>query len=164
MHLRPSKDENFLELAYVVAKRSSCARSSHGCILVDSKDRIIATGYNGPARGMPNCTERTPCGGAFLKSGEGLDKCVAIHAEQNALLQCSDPDKVAVAYITATPCVHCIKMLMNTSCKRIVYGAEYPHTVEAMRLWPWHWAQIDLQLKASEYDVSISKNGPENTP
>lgn len=104
-----------------------------GCVLTNNKGHVIATGYNGVAMGMPHCIDE-PCEGARFKSGEGLDKCEAIHAEQNALLQCKNVWEIETAYITHSPCVHCVKMLMNTSCRRIIFVQEYPHP-EAQRLW-----------------------------
>lgn len=67
------------------------------------------------------------CSGAEAPSGQSLDSCQAIHAEQNALLQCRDVYAIDTAYVTASPCVTCCKLLLNTSCKRIVFKEEYPH-------------------------------------
>jgi dCMP deaminase len=91
--LRKSKIDYYLTLAKNVAERSTCSRRKFGAILVKN-DSIIATGYNGSARGTLNCGEDVPC----LKdiSGElplvSYDTCPAVHAEQNAILQ-SDPDR-----------------------------------------------------------------------
>jgi dCMP deaminase len=66
------------------------------------------------------------CEGAKYDSGEGLGKCQAIHAEQNALLQCPDIMKIHTCYTTSSPCnEQCIKLLLNTSCQRIVFLEEY---------------------------------------
>lgn len=60
--------------------------------------------------------------------------CEATHAEQNALLQCHDTDRIAVCYTTTSPCIQCVKLLANTNCRRIVFLDEYPHE-HAKRLW-----------------------------
>ena len=65
------------------------------------------------------------CGGAKFKSGEGLDVCQAIHAEQNALLQCKDVYDIETIYCTVSPCIHCVKLLLNTSVKNIIFGEKY---------------------------------------
>jgi hypothetical protein len=66
------------------------------------------------------------CEGAKYNSGEGLGKCQAIHAEQNALLQCPDIMKIHTCYVTTSPCnEQCIKLLLNTPCQRIVFLEEY---------------------------------------
>jgi dCMP deaminase len=95
-------------------------------VLVDENKHIMATGYNGVPAGMDHCLD-TPCGGHFSASGQGLDKCHAIHAEQNALMQCSDIHRIHSIYVTTFPCIHCAKMIMNTSVKYLYYGEEYEH-------------------------------------
>jgi len=77
---------------------------------------------------------KNACFGAKSASGTNLDSCEAIHAEQNALLQCRDVHEIDTVYCTDSPCITCIKLLMNTSCKKIVYLREYPHA-QAKKLW-----------------------------
>ena len=146
--MRPSKDEYFIKMAKLVSERATCLRRRVGCVLVNARGHVIATGYNGVATGLPHCNhqehidmyrpgEMEPyqipaifphaCSGATLPSGTGLDSCEAIHGEQNALLQCKDVFEIDTAYVTAKPCVSCMKLFMNTSCKRIVYLEDYPH-------------------------------------
>ena len=74
------------------------------------------------------------CPGAASPSGTNLDGCEAIHAEQNALLQCRDIHSIATCFVTASPCMTCAKLLLNTSCKTIMFIQEYPHP-EARDLW-----------------------------
>lgn len=69
------------------------------------------------------------CPGAAAPSGTNLDSCQAIHAEQNALLQCRDVYSIHTAYVTTSPCVTCCKLLLNTGCQRIVFVEEYSHGV-----------------------------------
>jgi len=131
--MRPDIDSYFMSMAILVSSRASCSRRKVGCILVNSRNHVLATGYNGPASGQPNCYVH-PCAGAGLPSGEGLHLCEAIHAEQNALLQCRDAWTISTAYVTASPCTTCLKLLLNTTCERIVFLEEYPHP-EAKELW-----------------------------
>jgi dCMP deaminase len=121
---RPSHDEYFLRMAILCSTRSTCIRNNVGCILVDKRKYVLATGYNGVAVGQPHCIDY-PCNGAKLKSGEGLDKCLAIHAEQNALLQCRYTDHITAAYITHSPCIHCAKLFSNTKIQKIIYHKLY---------------------------------------
>lgn len=129
-HRRPSsrlvKDEYFLRMAELVAQRGTCARRAVGCVLIDRYNHVLATGYNGVATGRPHCIDHH-CPGASQPSGEGLHLCEAIHAEQNALIQCKDTMNIATVYCTASPCITCVRMLMNTGCKRIVFREQYPH-------------------------------------
>lgn len=120
-------------MALLAATRATCPRRRVGCVLINERGHILSTGYNGVAAGSPHCTEHN-CPGACYPSGQGLDKCEALHAEQNALLQCRDVYTIDTAYVTASPCVTCVKLLMNTSCKKIVFYDEYPQP-DAKKLW-----------------------------
>ena len=83
---RISKDEYYLSIADDVLKRSTCLRRNYGVVIVKN-DEIIATGYNGAARGEPNCCDTGTCARQALgvSSGERYELCVAIHAEDNAI-------------------------------------------------------------------------------
>lgn len=129
---RISSNEYFMKMAWVASERATCSRRRVGCVLTNSRKHIIATGYNGVAAGLPHCLDH-PCAGAACASGTGLDLCEAIHAEANALLQCKDVYDIHVAYVTTSPCTHCVKLLLNTSCLHIVFDQIYPHsTAEAL--------------------------------
>lgn len=123
---RPSVDEYFLDMAANVARRSTCARRAVGCVLVNRYNHVLSTGHNGVYRGGTHCTD-VPCPGAGLPSGQGLHLCEAIHAEENALIQCRDIMEVHTAYCTASPCLHCVRRLVGTSLQRIVFSERYPH-------------------------------------
>jgi dCMP deaminase len=153
--MRPSRDQWGLQLAQVTAQRATCCRRQVGCVLVNERGHVLATGYNGRAAGLPHCNEVVTsvdlagaqwkpediivtyphaCAGATAPSGTNLDGCEAIHAEQNALLQCRDVHQIHTAYVTASPCITCVKLLLNTSVERVVFATEYSH-VEARGLW-----------------------------
>lgn len=131
--MRPSRDVIMMAKCFVASQRGTCCRRKVGSVLVNARGHILATGYNGPASGRPHCTDH-PCPGANLPSGQGLDLCQALHAEQNALLQCSNVYDIETVYVTASPCVTCTKLLLNTSAQRIVFREEYPHP-DARILW-----------------------------
>lgn len=128
-HKRPSWEEYFLEVAKLVAKRSTCLRRSVGAVLVKDK-RILATGYNGAPSGLRHCVE-IGCMRQKLKipSGERHELCRALHAEQNALIQASlygISVKGSTIYATCQPCVICAKMLINAGIREIVISGDYP--------------------------------------
>ena len=138
---RPSRDAWAMEMAKLTATRSTCLRRQVGCVLLNARGHVLATGYNGVAAGLPHCNELGhdvtfphACSGASAPSGTNLDGCQAIHAEQNALLQCRDVYSIDTCYVTASPCMTCTKLLLNTSCQRIVFLEEYPHAA-AKDLW-----------------------------
>lgn len=159
---RLSRDEWGMAMASVTSKRSTCCRRNVGCVLVDRDGHVIATGNNGVASGQPHCNEMgvkttgrkfmgqqqqlvaldptdpksypNACEGAFSPSGTNLDGCLAIHAEQNALMQCRDVREIHTCYVSASPCITCIKLLLNTGCQRIVFAEPYPHN-QSQALW-----------------------------
>ena len=117
-------DDYFLNIAKLVGKRSTCRRRQVGCVLVDSQNHIVSTGYNGVIKGATHCLD-VPCQGAQAPSGTDLDECFAVHAEMNALLQLRSND-VLTAYLTTTPCFPCAKVIGNSTVKRIVSLEWYP--------------------------------------
>lgn len=117
MKARLSKDEYFMLIAQAVSQRSTCLDKQVGCVLVDSSGIILATGYNGAPRGMFHCRTCT----VYEYRDKSL--CPAAHAEQNALLQ-ADPSRVYACYSTLEPCIVCTRMLMNTECRKVIYGKE----------------------------------------
>ena len=134
MRDRPSIDEYFLTMSLLVSSRGSCLRRRTGCVLVDRNNFILATGYNGRPSGVINCFDKA-CSGVNSPSGQNLEGCEAVHAEANAILQCKDTQVIVTAYCTNSPCVHCIGLLMNTSCQRIIFLNEYAHDEESKRRW-----------------------------
>ncbi|NLA58707.1 MAG: cytidine deaminase [Firmicutes bacterium] len=126
---RPSWDQYFMEIAHLVAKRSTCRRRQVGAVLVRNK-RILATGYNGAPSGLPHCLEvgclREQLG---IPSGQHQEICRGIHAEQNAIIQAAlhgVSTEGATLYCTDQPCSQCTKMLINAGVKEIIYVNDYP--------------------------------------
>lgn len=122
---RPTWDETWLEVAETVAHRSSCTRAKVGAVIVDLNQRVVATGYNGPAAPHPADTD-LPCTYWCKRSeenhpqtrGYGFD-CPAIHAEANALLY-KDRVENATLYVTHTPCPDCAKLVSNAGIVEVV--------------------------------------------
>jgi dCMP deaminase len=107
----------------MAATRSSCLKRKVGAVLIRD-NRIIATGYNGPASGLPHCAS---CGRDV--SGQDLHACHAIHAEENALLQCAlyGPSTIgAELYCTVQPCYHCAKLIIQAKIAEVWFIDSYP--------------------------------------
>ncbi|MFP4225592.1 MAG: deoxycytidylate deaminase [Desulfobacterales bacterium] len=125
---RPAWNDYFMEIAALVAKRSTCLRRAVGAILVKDK-RILATGYNGAPSGITHCAE-VGCMRETMQiaSGERHELCRGIHAEQNAIIQAAYhgvPIAGASLYCTNLPCSICTKMLINAGIKKIYYRSGY---------------------------------------
>jgi dCMP deaminase len=145
MEQRPSYDEYFMEMAHVVAKRSTCLRRKVGAILVKEK-HILSTGYNGAPKGFKHCAE-TGClrEDQNIPSGERHELCRGLHAEQNAIIQAAvfgTSIKGSILYCTNTPCVVCVKMLINAGVIEIIYSGEYPDDLAKRML-----AESNLKIK-----------------
>lgn len=127
---RPSWDEYFVEIAKLTSTRSTCLRRQVGAVIV--KDRhIMATGYNGAPRGITHCEDRGGCLREKMKipSGERHELCIALHAEQNAIIQAATLGQSiegSTIYVTHQPCIICAKMIINAGIKRIVVAEGYP--------------------------------------
>lgn len=148
MATRPNKKHTFLRMARLLSEQGTCARRNVGVIMTDHNHKIVASGYNGNAKGLPHCIDRH-CAGACHKSGLALDLCEAIHAEQNALMQCSDINRIYSVYCTTAPCTHCLKMLLNTNALNIYFIDSYSNMHEAENMWVQslrgrHWEQVQI--------------------
>ncbi len=117
---RPDWDSYFMEIAAVVASRSTCDRAKVGAVIVRDK-RILTTGFNGSPSGQPHCDEV----GHLMIGGH----CArTIHAELNAIIQGALHGislRDATAYVTHFPCLGCAKALANVGLARLVYGQPY---------------------------------------
>lgn len=125
---RPSWETYFMDIASLVAKRSTCLRRAVGAVIVKDK-RILSTGYNGAPTGIKHCLD-IGCLREELNvvSGERHELCRGIHAEQNAIIQAAFHGvsiKDATLFCTNLPCSICAKMIINAGIKNIYYRSGY---------------------------------------
>ncbi len=123
MQSRLNRHLYFIEMLKLVAERSTCIRRKVGAIITDNDGHILSTGYNGVPRGFDHCID-TPCNGANDLRGFTVN-CLAVHAEQNALLQCSSIRDATILYSSCTPCFVCAKMIANTKISSVFCLEEY---------------------------------------
>jgi len=112
--MRPTRDQYFLSLAYGAAERSTCQRRRVGAVLVDSRGRILSTGYNGSPGGYAHCQDlgcdtQQPCQWS-------------VHAEINALLFAENREPDKTIYVTTAPCRTCALAIANAGVSRVVIG------------------------------------------
>lgn len=115
-----------IELARAVALRADCSRRQVGAVLMRPDHTIVATGYNGAASGEVGCLAggcpRARSGvapGSSYDTGAGA--CIALHAEQNALLRASwDEMAGATLFVTDKPCDGCFRMITGTPIIRVI--------------------------------------------
>jgi dCMP deaminase len=142
---RPTWDQYFMTITRQVAERSTCPRAKVGAVIVRDRN-ILATGYNGAPAGVPHCTE---VGCIIYESraptGEIESNCYrSIHAEINAITQAAK-NGAAIAgadiYVTHSPCIQCMKVLVNTGVRTVFY--ERPYKIETLA-WLLETAKINL--------------------
>ena len=125
-------DKRFIDMTELVGSWTSCFQDNRqvGAIIVRDR-RIVTTGYNGAPAGVKSCREKGYCMRRQLgiPSGTQLERCWAIHAEQNALIQAA---KLGISvegctiYVTHRPCSICARLIVNAGIKRVVYKHYYP--------------------------------------
>lgn len=150
---RPSWDDYFMEIARLVATRSTCLRRQVGAVIVREK-RILATGYNGAPQGLSHCLDIGCMREQMnIPHGERHELCRGIHAEQNAIIQAAtsgaDIDG-AVLYSTHFPCSLCMKMIINSGIKTIFYMEGYPDDLSKSLCIEAKLKTIQLQLNANK--------------
>jgi len=110
-------DQRYLEMAHIWAQNSYCQRRQVGALVVKN-GMIISDGYNGTPSGFENvCEDET-----------GITKPYVLHAEANAitkLARSNNNSEGATIYITASPCIECAKLIIQSGIKRVVYGEKY---------------------------------------
>ena len=110
-------DQRYLEMASVWAKNSYCKRRQVGALIVKDK-MIISDGYNGTPSGFENICE----------DEDGVTKPYVLHAEANAITKVAksgNSSEGATLYVTASPCLECSKLIIQSGIKRVVYRDEY---------------------------------------
>jgi dCMP deaminase len=122
---RPPLYEVYMRMAEELAKRSTCLRLQVGTVLTDGElENVVAIGYNGNARGFANrCDSSTP------------GKCGCIHSEMNALVKAPGRLHDKVAFVTASPCVMCAKLMIQAGVTHFFYRDQYrdPEGIHVLR-------------------------------
>jgi dCMP deaminase len=116
--------EVYMRMAEELAKRSTCARLQVGTVVTDARlENVLAIGYNGNARGLPNHCDSTVPG-----------QCGCIHSEVNALIKAPGSMKDKVVFVTNSPCVMCAKLIINSGVTHVFYRKAYrdPSGIEVL--------------------------------
>ena len=132
---RITKTDYYLGIAAAVTKRSTCLRRQYGAVVVKN-DEIVATGYNGSPRGEENCCDVGICWREAhgIPHGEQYEKCVAVHAECNAIISASRNELLgATLYLfgfengealsAPEPCLICSRLIKNAGIRNVITPA-----------------------------------------
>ncbi|NTU97130.1 MAG: dCMP deaminase family protein [Chlorobiaceae bacterium] len=148
--------EYFMSVAHLISRRATCTRGHIGAVIVRDNN-ILSTGYNGAPAGLPHCND-TNCRIYRSTHPDGTveENCVnTIHAEINAIAQAAKHGvsiRDADIYITASPCIHCLKVLINVGIRTIYYDKPYKieHIDELLRLSGVRLVQVNVAEKEKE--------------
>ena len=118
--VRPDFETIYMQLAFLLAQRSTCKRLQVGTVITSQDYRkVLAVGYNGNASGLPNICDRSEPG-----------NCGCLHSEENAVINCDSPrDLKKIVFVTHHPCVYCAKRLINLgNVTKVYYKNIYRNT------------------------------------
>ena len=110
-------DKRYLRMARIWAENSYCTRRKVGALIVKDK-MIISDGYNGTPSGFENVCELD----------NGTTKPYVLHAEANAITKIAksgNNSNGATLYVTASPCLECSKLIIQSGIRRVVYSENY---------------------------------------
>ena len=171
MSERPAKDDYYLNIAQVVAQRSTCLKVLIGAIIV-KEDQIIAAGYNGAPRHTRSSLDHGFCLRRRLQipSGTQYELCRSVHAEQNAIINAAragvsllggdmfiyGADRESGQSVFAFPCFICKKMIINAGLRGVlVSAADAPDAGRTRRFqvedWAREWREQDILEDSVRY-------------
>ncbi len=127
---RPERGEYLMSMAVDQAARCNCRKTPVGAV-ISRDDRVVSTGYNGTIAGFTDCIRGgcPRCMDPNVVSGTELDRCICVHAEQNALLAAARfgiQVESAVCWVTNEPCLDCTKQLIQADLAEVYYWKTYP--------------------------------------
>ncbi len=100
--------EVYMRMAEELAKRSTCVRLQVGTVVTDQRlENVLAIGYNGNG---------------------------CIHSEMNALVKAPGSVRDKVLFVSASPCVMCAKLIINSGVTHVFYRKAYrdPSGIEVL--------------------------------
>lgn len=132
-------NQYFMSLARQASMRSKCLSRRFGAVIVKNKC-VVSMGYNGPARRTSHCRERTyglppnvgeerrsecPRKLGGFKSGQGIEFCVAGHAERNAIAQAAmngiSTNGADLYTYSPLPCKECAISIINAGIRKVYH-------------------------------------------
>jgi len=140
------KDVQFLELCIRGSNIfSTCSKRKYMAILTDDDYMVLGMGYNGGPKnythcedgGCPRLTEGSP-------NGSNYDNCIAVHAEQNALLHSDHSSRPTRLYVNGPPCFTCAKLIVNSTVKKVFYIRDESYS---------DWSNVAEFMKKNNIDI-----------
>lgn len=138
--MRIDKDNYYLNIAKAVAARSTCLRRQYGAVIICRREIICDRATMARPGGEANCCDvgkcycrehSTPIDEHAARHGDQYGTCVAVHAEQNAIISAPRRSmRGATLYLACldetidpAPCNICDRMIKNAGITRVVTRA-----------------------------------------
>lgn len=115
--MKPTWDEYFMDMAFLVSQRSIDESTKCGCVVVAEDHAVLSIGYNSPPR---DCIDED------IPQTRPEKYKYFVHAEENAICNAAKRGialKGSIFYITGTPCSGCFRMIVNTEASKIIHAS-----------------------------------------
>lgn len=106
----------FLRIADAVSEQSTCLDKNVGCVIVSQDNQIISCGYNGAPSKIVDCKTQNQCQKTWN------NRCLATHAEINALIKADERAKGGKIFVSLEPCYECAKAIINAGIKEVWFS------------------------------------------
>lgn len=139
--MRDSIDVYFLQMAELVASRSTCLHRHQGVVLVKDK-RVISTGYNGSPPGLQHCSDIQDC----AKTHNGTCRAEGLHGESNAIAAAAKLGictNGTIVYSVFSPCAACCNLMASAGVLKVVYKDLYENYTNG----PFHLSTLGIEHK-----------------
>lgn len=137
-------EEYFMGIALLSAKRSKDPNTQVGACVINEKNIILSTGYNGMPKGCSDDELPWDREGDF----ENTKYAYVCHAELNAILN-SDGRSLAdsTIYVTCFPCNECAKAIIQAGIKKVVYLEDKYPNADATKVSKKLFKMADINLE-----------------
>jgi len=164
MHRQLLDESIYIDLLMSLAYQSTCLRRQTAALVINGKGSIIGMGFNGAPHGVEDCKTRNECARSGIPRGNGLDQCVAIHAEMRALADVASKglliDSECSLWCTDSPCLNCLKLIIAFGITEVYYIREYPIAESQAydrikRSVTLTSVKIDRHIKSKTFDLTL---------
>lgn len=156
---RPGWDDTFINMALIMARRSTCPRLRTAVLITTADHRLLTSGYNGAPAGLQHCDDV----GCLEVGGH----CIrTIHAEQNAVAQAARSGvsiEGGTAYSLYTSCIPCTQLLISAGIHRVVIEYQYKgHSIEDVERMQNLYLVAGVKTVMEWFTIAYRKGGRRN--
>lgn len=144
-------NDYFMGLAIMASMRSPDPHTKVGAVLVNQKNKIISTGYNG----LPKKISSTNINWARVGNELDTKYPFVLHAEDNAIQNANENLENATLFVSLYPCNDCAKKIIQKGITRVWYLKNpYKDTwqVKAAEMM-FNWADLKVEKFEAKKDI-----------